>query len=670
MFRPLNLQRHASCTRDRAQPPLGLEWLEDRTLLSTTNDLLYVATVPNDPRFAEQWAHLNTGQSGRTANDDIRSTKAWDVTTGSRKVVVSVMDTGIDYNHPDLYRNIWLNQAEIPPSRKAKLLDIDGDGLITFADLNDTRNQGAFKITDLNRDGRITAADTLAPMGKTAGADNGTGGWADGMSQNGDTYVDDLVGWNFVTNTNDPLDDYGHGTRVAGVIGATGNDGVGVAGVAWQVSLMPLKFMDSTGRGTISRFIAALNYAVAQGVKISNNSWIGANNDVNLLAALQNARAKGHIFVAAAGNNGRDIDQTPIYPASFAFDNVVTVAATDSNGQLTSYSNFGATSVDLAAPGQAILTTARNKSYTVVSGTSLSTPFVAGALALVWTKNPGWSYTQVINQVLKTVDPLPVLKGKTAAGGRLNLAAAVGYVPWARIVERTFLEASPGTFNTVRVKFSKQMVVDSFNSLDVKLIGPNGKAIPVAAVKVVDAPANRTFDIVFPTQTTPGRYFLTIGPNVVDPLGVPMKLFSTLYTLKPVFTFSSTTSVSIPDGGAASSSVTVNQDLIINQVTLRLNITHGRVSDLYIYLQAPDGTIILLSNRRGGSGQNFTNTVFDDYGSQSIRMGQAPFTGTFQSEGALSNLKTRNARGTWQLWVQDKATGMVGQIVNWSLTIE
>src|SRR5579885_1633287 len=215
MFRPSHRQGSASANRERFCSRLSLELLEERCLLSNTlapsdSNWLTVAQVPNDTRFSEQWGLLNTGQAGGKAGDDIHAPQAWDVTKGSRKVVVSVMDTGIDYNHPDLYQNIWLNQAEIPLSRKANLIDVDGDGLITFADLNDSRNQGAFKITDVNGDGRIDAADVLAPMVRDVnGNDTGQGGWAfPGNTLDGDTaHPNDFIGWNFVNNTNNPFDD-------------------------------------------------------------------------------------------------------------------------------------------------------------------------------------------------------------------------------------------------------------------------------------------------------------------------------------------------------------------------------------------------------------------------------------------------------------------------------
>src|SRR4051794_25617181 len=208
---------------------------------------------------------------------------------------------------PDLYRNVWLNQAEIPGSRRANLVDVDGDGTITFKDLNDPRNQGPGKITDLNHDGYIDAADVLAPMGLNAqGQDTGQGGWAyPGNTQDGDTaHPNDFVGWNFVNNTNNPFDDNGHGTNVSGLIGAAGNNGTGIAGVDWQAQLMPVKFLDSGGNGGVGGAIAAINYSVLHGARISNSSWEGAPNDPGLQSAIANAGAHGQIFVAAAGNDG------------------------------------------------------------------------------------------------------------------------------------------------------------------------------------------------------------------------------------------------------------------------------------------------------------------------------------------------------------------------------
>jgi subtilisin family serine protease len=386
------------------------------------------ATVtPNDPSFSSQWDLSNTGQFGGTPGADIHATQAWSVTTGSAATVVAVIDTGVDYDHPDLYQNIWINQAEIPLPRLRNLVDVDHDGYISFADLNNPFNQGVGKITDVNGDGRIDAADILAPMALDShGDDTGLGGWAHNSTQDGDTaHPDDLIGWNFVNNTNKPFDDNGHGTHVSGTIGAMGNDGVGVTGINWSVSIMALKFLDASGSGYVSNATAALDYAVAHGASISNNSWGGATYDPNLLAAIQNAQAHGDIFVVAAGNNGQNLDVSPTYPASYHLSNMIVVAATDRYDQLAAFSNYGAGTVDLAAPGVQILSTTPNGTYSWYSGTSMATPHVTGVLALLKSEHPDWGYSQLIGQVLGTVDPLAGLQGKTRTGGRLDAAAAL-----------------------------------------------------------------------------------------------------------------------------------------------------------------------------------------------------------------------------------------------------
>jgi subtilisin family serine protease len=395
-------------------------------LIAQPNDHLDVSWVPNDPQLRQQWDLSNTGQNNGTPGADIHAPSAWNVATNSRRVPVAVIDSGIDYTHPDLYQNIWLNQAEIPTSRRANLKDVDGDGLITFRDLNNRVNIGPGKITDLNGNGYIDAGDILQPMQRDAqGRDTGRGGWAyPGNTQDGDTaHPNDFIGWNFVNNTNNPFDDFGHGTHLAGVIGAMGNNGVGVAGIDWQAQLVPVKFFDSSGNGTVSQFIDGLNWALSKGIKVSNNSWTDSAFSPVLYEAVQRARDLGHIFVAAAGNDARNTDAWPTYPANLGLDNVLSVAATDRNDKLAGFSNWGPTSVSIAAPGVDILSTLPWGGYGVRTGTSMAAPHVAAVVAMVWALRPEWSYRQVIAWVMQTADRLPGLAGKVASG-RLNAAAA------------------------------------------------------------------------------------------------------------------------------------------------------------------------------------------------------------------------------------------------------
>jgi subtilisin family serine protease len=631
---------------------------------------LAASSIPNDPQFSQQWNLNNTGQTGGTPGADIHAVNAWNVSTSSNTLIAQ-MDTGVDYNHPDLYQSIWINQAEIPASRMKNLIDVDGDGIISFADLNDPRNQGPFKITDVNGDGRIDASDILAPMVlDSQGHDTGMGGWAyPGNTQDGDTaHPNDFIGWNFVNNTNNPLDDNGHGTAIAGIIGAQGNNGVGIAGIDWHAQIMSVKFLDATGNGSISDFISGLNYAVAHGAKISNNSWTGANNSVNLSQAIANAQAHGQIFVAAAGNNGTNNDVTPEYPASFPFDNIVAVAATDQFDNLAGFSNYGPHSVALAAPGVNIYSTMPGKSYGTMSGTSVAVPQVTAVLALVWGQHPDWSYTQVINQVLSTVDPLPSLAGKTISGGRLDAAAALAENTKLKITNASARGPEYNTLSAVRVTFNEPANPTTFSPADVSFRGPSGATITVTGVIPVSGTGNTQFDILFPTQTVAGTYNLQVGPNVTDAAGTAMAVFHTTFSLKPSYTFTASPETTItPKSYWTVTPLHVSQSLTIGKVMVQLNLRYSADSDLYIHLQAPDGSDILLSNRRGGSGADFQTTLFDDQAATPISAGHAPFIGSFRPEVPLGDLKGKNTLGTWKLWIENRGGTGYGVLNSWSL---
>ena len=404
---------------------LRCEPLEDRRLLSV---------VPNDPLFSDQWALDNTGQTGGTPDADIDAPAAWSITTGSPSTVVAVLDTGIDYTHEDLYLNIWLNQGEIPSSLGSSLSDTDADGLITYRDLNDLAN--ASYVSDLNATGYIDAGDLINDPT-----------WADGADTDGNGYVDDISGYDFIANVADPMDDNGHGTIVAGILGAMGDNATGVAGVVWNTQLMPLRFHDGYGNGSINGGAEAINYAVANGASVSNNSWgaPGWPSDAGyseiVRTAIANAAAVGHIVVAAAGNGGtdwigdnNDNPDDAVYPASYDLDNIVAVAATEKDDHLALFSNYGAATVDVGAPGVNIWSTVPTTSgmFADPSGywlgrtaTSWATPHVTGVVALVQSQHPEWTYSQVIDKILATVDPSPSLQGKTVSGGRVNAAAAV-----------------------------------------------------------------------------------------------------------------------------------------------------------------------------------------------------------------------------------------------------
>ncbi|MFM7084705.1 MAG: S8 family serine peptidase [Hyphomicrobium sp.] len=354
--------------------------------------------------------------------------EAWSKgTLGKSTVVIGDVDTGIDYTHPDLYLNMWLNQGEISATLKASLKDTDGDGLVTFRDLNNSLNS-AF-VSDLNANGRIDAGDLLKDSR-----------WTDGIDQDGNGYKDDLIGWDFVNNDNDPYDDNKHGTHTSGTIGAI-NDGSGVIGICPNVQMMALKFLNSTGSGATSDAIRAIDYYtnIAANDKTPsefvalNNSWGGSTFSQSLQDSIVRAALQDILIVAAAGNGGSDgigdnNDVAGNFPSNCStlstvgYEAVIAVAALTSTGALASYSNYGVSSVDLAAPGSSILSTVPGSGYSYLSGTSMATPHVTGALALLASYFPTYSASQLRDLLLQKLVSTPSLQGLTATGGRLDVS--------------------------------------------------------------------------------------------------------------------------------------------------------------------------------------------------------------------------------------------------------
>ncbi|MFN7332315.1 MAG: S8 family peptidase, partial [bacterium] len=352
---------------------------------------IHIAVASNDPGYTggTLWGML--GDTGPMKNAyGSQANEAWaDGDSGSMTSVVGVIDTGIDYTHPDLYLNIWLNQREIPTTFRARLNDIDTDGLITFRDLNGSAN--ASYVMDYNRNGRIDAGDLLNDRR-----------WENGTDEDGNGSRDDLIGWDFVNNDNDPFDDNGHGTHVAGTIGAMGGNGIGVAGVNWNIQMVGLKFLSATGSGATTGAINAVNYFTdaairATGVEdfiATNNSWGGGGYSAQMNDAIGRAAQKDILFIAAAGNSALNNDVQATYPANYSttaiagYDAVVSVASLTNTGGLSSFSNYGATTVDIAAPGSSIYSTLPGGRYGTYSGTSMATPHVTGAVALYVAEHP------------------------------------------------------------------------------------------------------------------------------------------------------------------------------------------------------------------------------------------------------------------------------------------
>ncbi len=379
-----------STGKDMEQLVQSLE-ADDRVEYAEPNFFYYAFGTPNDPQFNKLWGMNNTGQTGGTADADIDATEAWDVTTGDTGIIVGVIDTGVDYKHPDLAANMWTNPGE------------------------------------------------------DAWTDPNSANTGNGIDDDNNGYVDDWRGWDFINNDNDPFDDNGHGTHVSGTIGAVGNDGVGVAGVNWKVKIMPLKFLSGSGSGSLAAAVDAINYANHFGVNLTNNSWGGGGRSQALEDAITAANNAGSLFVAAAGNNGTDNDATANFPSNYDVPNVLAVAAIDHKGDLANFgsgggggicgcagaalpspgSNFGATSVDLAAPGKDILSTTPNNGYSSFSGTSMATPHVAGVAALTLSKFGNLTNVQLKQRLMNSVDARPGLQSKTVTGGVINAFKAV-----------------------------------------------------------------------------------------------------------------------------------------------------------------------------------------------------------------------------------------------------
>jgi Subtilase family/Fervidolysin N-terminal prodomain len=341
---------------------------DGRVAYAEPNFVLH-ADVPNDPFVNQLWGLDNFGQtvnwSTGTPDADIDAREAWSVSTGSPNVVVAVIDTGVDLAHPDLAANIWVNPGEDCAGCRTNGLDDDGNG-----------------------------------------------------------YVDDWRGWDFVNGDNNPTDDQGHGTHVSGTIAAVGNNGVGVVGVTWSTRIMPLKFLGADGSGTTADAISAILYANAKGVPILNNSWGGGEFSQALLDAIDETDANGGLFVAAAGNDYSNTDVEPFYPSAYAAPNVVSVEATDAFDRKAWFSNYGARTVDLGAPGTNIYSTWRGGTYRFADGTSMAAPHVSGAAALAKAVFPDASGVGLKALLLRSVDPISALAGTTRTAGRLNVFRA------------------------------------------------------------------------------------------------------------------------------------------------------------------------------------------------------------------------------------------------------
>ena len=337
------------------------------------NWMISINSTPFDSSYlnGELWGLKNRGNKGGTIGIDANLEDAWEITTGSKDVIVAVIDTGIRYTHNDLKANMWKNLNEIPDN------GIDDD-------------------------------------------------------RNG--YVDDIYGINgisWASNKGDPMDDHGHGTHCAGTIGAQANDEGRLVGVAWNLKLMALKFLAADGRGFMDHSVTCIDYAIANGAQVINASYSSPSYSQNEYLAIKRAHEAGIVFIPAAGNDSKNNDRRPSYPNSYNLENIISVSAIDRFGGLASFSNWGLQTADIGAPGVSILSSfnSSDSSYMTWDGTSMAAPHVAGAAALLLSIEPNLTPSQVRKRLIDTAKPLQSLQGKTVSGGMLDVHASLAASP-------------------------------------------------------------------------------------------------------------------------------------------------------------------------------------------------------------------------------------------------
>ena len=556
------------------------------------NYVIRAIGTPDDPDFVSLWALNNTGQDGGTSDADIDALEAWDITTGDANIVVGVIDTGVDYNHPDLQANMWVNPNEIAGNG----IDDDGNGVI-----------------------------------------------------------DDIHGFSAVNNSGDPMDGNGHGTHVAGTIGAKGNNGVGVVGVNWDVSIVGCQFLDASGSGSTANAIACIDYMtdlkVNHGVdiKATNNSWGGGGFSQALKDSIEAGGNEGILFFAAAGNDAVDNDANPHYPSNYDSDVVMSIASTDRNDNMSSFSQWGLTSVDMGAPGSAILSTTPGNTYSTYSGTSMATPQMTGAAALVWSINPDLTPLEMKQLLMDSGDANAALTGKTVAGTRLNVANALDLAdpdpsyrfsvsPSAQTVEA----GSTTSFN-----FSVGSVAgwDGTVALTVE-VNPALTGVSLSSDSVENGD-DFTLDVATATDAMWGDYAITVSGDD----GSIVKSKTVALTVLPQgiqdFTYSNSDSVSIPDNDSEGivSSIVVADDVQVFGVNADVDISHTWSGDLLVTLTSPAGTEAVLHNREGGSADDVVKS-WD-----------------------LSVFNGEMATGTWTLAVNDNVGSDVGTLNSWGLVI-
>ena len=553
-----------------------------------------ILATPDDPGFGDMWAFENTGQSGGTPGVDIDARPAWDITTGDSNVVIGVIDSGVDYTHPDLAGNMWVNPGEVCDNGQ----DDDGNGV-----------------------------------------------------------VDDCYGYSAVNGNGDPMDENGHGTHVAGTIGASSNNGEGVAGVNWDVEIVGCQFLDASGSGSTSAAIECIDYMtnlkVNHGVNLvaTNNSWGGGAYSESLKTAIADSIDQGIMFVSAAGNDGIDSDVTASYPGGYDLDGIVNVANTTRTDSMAASSTYGAISVDLGAPGTEILSTYLDGGYATASGTSMASPHVAGVAGLVWSIAPHLSVAEVKQILMDSGESIPALAGKTVSGNRLNALNAL-------------IAADPDPAYRLELNPSNQEIVagDSTTlTLDVGSIADWSGAVDlsVSAEPQLDvslssnqAQNGETVDVQVTTteETAWGEYVITVSGTDVETGEMTRDVSATVYVLPQGlsdFYYEDAANADIPDDDSNGISRVINvpETGVVFGAEVSVDITHSWRGDLIVTLTSPEGTTQTLHDRAGSSEDDLVATWDVD---------------SFNGEGMT---------GDWTLNVSDNAGADTGTLNHWSLTL-
>lgn len=570
-----------------------VEVAEPNYIWTTQASEIRAVDAPNDQFFDVMWNLHNTGQEGGTPGADISALEAWAISKGDANIVIGVIDTGIDYSHPDLVGNMWHNPGEI--------------------------------------------------------CDNG-------IDDTGNGVIDDCHGFNAITGTGNPMDVDGHGTHVAGTIGASSNNGIGVAGVNWDVQLAACKFLGPTG-GTTLDGIACIDYftdlKVNHGVNVvaTNNSWGGGPYSEALRAAIQTHTEAGIMFVTASGNDARNVDTVPDYPGTYDLPGIVNVANTTRTDALAVLSNFGAVTVDLGAPGSNIPSTYLNNGYAYASGTSMASPHVAGVASLVWSIAPHLSIAEVKDILMSSGDPTPALAGATVSGNRLNAHQALldaDPEPGFRLnLDPRNLQITAGE----NVRFvidigavagwsgEVEVGVDIAPALDYEL-----------SSNVANAGESITLTVYTDSDTDWGTYAIQVSGLDTETGELTGAAAGTL-TVIPAdlldFPYENNTSMAIPDNSPAgiTSVISVPEQGVIFDTEVSVNITHTWRGDLIVRVISPAGTERTLHNRDGGSASDLIQTWSLD---------------TFNGE---------SMNGDWTLFVSDNAGLDTGTLNGWSMVL-